>query len=760
MILIQLLPKLHNSLTHSKIPALAFWLVLIIVGGQQIFAQAAEDFSAPDKTVIYGKVHDKKGEPLIGVSLQVEGTYDGTVTDLDGSFHFSTAATGGARLIVSMFGFENVERNLSLAGTDSVTVDIEFGKETLSLEQVVVSDVRQIHTTDKARTTQLNRVEALTTAVDGNVQSAFQTMAGVQPAATTSGLFIRGGSGRESQAFVDGMLVDNFNYSSPSNTAGSARFSANMFKGTFLSTGGFSAKYGQAISGALVLETTDIPNKSSADIGISPLFGEAGFEKVNRKGNFSVGATGKYQNLGLFLRLMPSRKSFTQYPVTYEGTANVKWAPVEGTLIKSFGSIGDSKIGIFDQNLDNPTISDHTQLKNKNVFWQSTISHELSNQWTLTGGMGYGKRFTNVHQFISEEDLLPIEAGEFIREENMLSQARINLNHRHKSQTFDLGAEIQHRRDLIDVEEFTGIFNDTYGAAFIERAGTLFGRLHGRAGLRVEYSDLLSQTNFAPRMNLNYILGSKEQLFASWGVYHQRPATQQLYLTGGNLNFERAKHFTFGYNRNENKRSFRAELYRKEYDQLVLFDTDLENPSYNNTGKGYARGLDVFYRDRSLNKGTDIWLTYSYLDSERRYSHYPVSAQPNFAAKHVGNIVVKHFFQKQMINLSSTYTIGSGRPYYNPNRPLGEFNSDRTKTYHNVNFNIAYLPKSKKSFSVIVLTVYNAFNFEQTLNYEYSANDFNIRRAIGPLTERYLFLGYFVNFGIDRTDDIINQQLN
>jgi hypothetical protein len=113
-----------------------------------------------------------------------------------------------------------------------------------------------------------------------------------------------------------------------------------------------------------------------------------------------------------------------------------------------------------------------------------------------------------------------------------------------------------------------------------------------------------------------------------------------------------------------------------------------------------------------------------------------------------------------MLNVGATYTVASGRPYFNPNRPASEFNSDRTRAYHNVNFNIAYLPKTKKAFSVIVLTLYNAFNFDQTLNYEYSSTNFNVRRGIGPLTRRYVFLGFFINLGIDRTDDIINQQLN
>jgi hypothetical protein len=722
--------------------------------------QAALDFSVPGKIVLHGLVHDNKGEPLVGVSLQVEGTYDGITSELDGSFHFVTDAKEEALLIVSMFGFESVRRPLQFAGKDSLFLNIEFGKETLSLDEIVVSDVRRIHTTDKARTTQLNRIEALTTAVDGNVQSAFQTMAGVQPAGVSSGLFIRGGRGRESQAFVDGMLVDNFNYSSPSNTAGSARFSPNMFKGTFLSTGGFSAKYGQAISGALILETTDIPNKSSADIGISPLFGEVGFEKVNKKGDFSYGATGKYQNLGLFLSLMSNRKEFTSYPVTYEGTASLKWRPGEGTLVKTFASYGDSRLGIYDQNLDEPTQFDHTKLRNRNIFWQSTLTHDLSNRWTLTGGAGWGSRQTDVSGYSSGEDLIPSGQGFNVDEVNNLGQARVNFGYRNRGNTLDFGAEIQHRSDVVETEGVMGKLSDTYGAVFMERAGQVLGRLHGRGGLRVEHSSLLDQTHVDPRFNLNYILGKKEQLFVNWGVFHQRPDTRQLYQTEGLLNFERARHFTLGYNRQGNKRSFRAELYAKEYDELVLFDAAEGAIPYNNNGDGYARGVDIFYRDRTLSKGTDLWLTYSYVDAKRRFSHFPISAKPNFVASHVGNIVAKHFFQKQMLNVGATYTVASGRPYFNPSRPDSEFNSDRTRAYHNVNFNIAYLPKTKKAFSVIVLTLYNAFNFEQTLNYEYSSTNFDVRRGIGPLTRRYAFLGLFVNLGIDRTDDIINQQLN
>ncbi|MEL7163095.1 MAG: TonB-dependent receptor, partial [Bacteroidota bacterium] len=399
-------------------------------------------------------------------------------------------------------------------------------------------------------------------------------------------------------------------------------------------------------------------------------------------------------------------------------------------------------------------------LRNRNLFWQTTFSHEFSNRWTMTGGAGFGSRMTDIYLHSSDEEFTMVGQQQEVIEENQLSQARVNFNHRHKGETLDLGAEVQSRRDVIAAEGDGGLLQDTYGAAYAERAGQLFGRLQGRAGLRLEHSTLLDQTNVAPRMSLNYLINSKEQLFASWGTYHQRPATNRLYQTGGLLDFERAEHYTIGYNRNGNKRSFRAEIYRKEYDQLVRFDPGQQTVDYANTGNGHARGVDLFYRDRSLGRGTDLWFTYSFVDAERRYAHYPVAAQPSFVARHVGNVVLKHFFQKQLLNVGATYTLASGRPYYNPNRPEEEFNTDRTRPYHNLNVNVAYLPKTKKAFSVIVLTLYNAFNFDQTLGYEYSSTNLNVRRGIGPLTKRYLFLGYFVNFGIDRTDNIINQQLN
>ena len=52
---------------------------------------------------ISGVVRDEQGEPLIGVSVLIEGTTQGTITDFDGNFTLN--AQEGQTLEVSYMGY-------------------------------------------------------------------------------------------------------------------------------------------------------------------------------------------------------------------------------------------------------------------------------------------------------------------------------------------------------------------------------------------------------------------------------------------------------------------------------------------------------------------------------------------------------------------------------------------------------------------------------------------------------------------------------
>src|SRR5699024_11104206 len=66
-------------------------------------------YSGPSKTIfpvhpIEGKVTDSAtGEPLVGVSIKVKGTKNGTVTESDGSFQLEVEK--GAQLVISYLGY-------------------------------------------------------------------------------------------------------------------------------------------------------------------------------------------------------------------------------------------------------------------------------------------------------------------------------------------------------------------------------------------------------------------------------------------------------------------------------------------------------------------------------------------------------------------------------------------------------------------------------------------------------------------------------
>ena len=80
-----------------------------------------------------GTVADANGEPLVGVSILVKGTSNGTVTDLDG--HFKILAAPGDILEVSYIGY--VPQAVTV--TDTQPMKIVLTEDSQMLNEVVVT---------------------------------------------------------------------------------------------------------------------------------------------------------------------------------------------------------------------------------------------------------------------------------------------------------------------------------------------------------------------------------------------------------------------------------------------------------------------------------------------------------------------------------------------------------------------------------------------------------------------------------------------
>src|SRR5690554_1602278 len=100
-------------------------LLLIVGGGISLSAQ---------NRVISGKVFDAEQEPMVGVTVQLEGTSRGTITSEDGSFAFEVPS-GETILNVSFVGYITQNVKISANQTD---ITIYMAEDAVLLEEAIV----------------------------------------------------------------------------------------------------------------------------------------------------------------------------------------------------------------------------------------------------------------------------------------------------------------------------------------------------------------------------------------------------------------------------------------------------------------------------------------------------------------------------------------------------------------------------------------------------------------------------------------------
>ena len=90
-------------------------------------------FVAYAQKTVTGTVKDATGEPMIGVSILVDGTTIGGVTDFDGNFTIQNVPENGV-LKISYVGFK--DQKISVAGKSSI--DVTLQEDAMGLDEIVV----------------------------------------------------------------------------------------------------------------------------------------------------------------------------------------------------------------------------------------------------------------------------------------------------------------------------------------------------------------------------------------------------------------------------------------------------------------------------------------------------------------------------------------------------------------------------------------------------------------------------------------------
>ncbi len=283
------------------------------------------------QTKISGKVIDNTNQPLPGANVFIKDSYDGVSSNVDGSFSFTTEEEGDAFLVVSFVGYKTKEESILLAGSD-INIEIILEEEAKELGAVVIS-AGSFEASDENKAVILRPLDIVTTGADADIYSALETLPGTQQIGETEGLFVRGGSSAETVTIIDEMVVQKPFYTSVPDIPSRGRFSPFLFKGIIFSTGGYSAKYGQALSSALVLNTQDLADQTLTAINLMIL--GLGGAHVQRWEESSFAIEGAYYNLGPYVNTFEQRQEWDTAPLGFEGSMNYRLKTSKTGMLKA-----------------------------------------------------------------------------------------------------------------------------------------------------------------------------------------------------------------------------------------------------------------------------------------------------------------------------------------------------------------------------------------------------------------------------------------
>ncbi len=690
---------------------------------------------------ISGTVTDTKGKPLRGASVYLDNTLDGGTTDSAGNFRFLTSEKGAQALAVSAVGYNAGGQPLNIAA-DVADIKVQLKASAQQLDGVTVTAGAFEAGTDKGKTI-LSSLDIVTTAgSQADVVRAIQTLPGTQQQGTQSGLFVRGGDASEAAIIVDGLIAQDAFTSTAPGVAGRSRFSPFQFRGISFSSGGYSARYGQAMSSVLELTTLDMPDKSTVNLGLNMAGIYASGSKLWKHSSGDVTAT--YFNLSPFYGVASTNVDYYDVPKGSSGSARYAWKPNKNGILKVLGNYTHFSSGVRVPNPDSPGSVFPYGITNTNGYVNLSYNQRLKEKWNIYTAAAYAVNLDN------------IKAGNIpITQHNDRAQFRLEVKRYLPSKLNVLaGTEIQHfsYRKKIDLD--TAVYNldftETQVAGFVEAEWSPQRWIAIKPGIRAEHSSLLNQNTLSPRIALAIRSGMWGQIGLSAGSFYQLPDIPYLQY-GYRPRMQQAIHYIANYQWIKGDRTFRAEVYYKDYRSLTLehastFDANSFRNYYSapdNSGFGYAKGAELFWRDKKLIKNVDYWISYSYIDTRRLFRNYLSEAQPEFISDHNASLVAKYYIQKWTTQINLTYSYATGRPYYNPNNPV--FLGDRTPDYHNLSLAVNYLTHVKKWFTVLYGGVDNLTDQHNIFGYRYSSDGAHQYPQYPALFRSY-FIG--VNFSL------------
>lgn len=711
-----------------------------------------------NKIVIKGITVDDNNSPLPFVNIFVSSSFDVTSSDKNGNFEFITEIKDTIILNASIVGYKKFEKRIISKNQNEINLKIILKPTIIELKDVIVSASSFSNVEEKGL--QMTDMDILTTPGGAaDVFQAIKTLPGITQVQESAEIYVRGGDPNETITLIDQASLHH-PYTLESTYGGLfSNINVTLVKDMYFSSGAFSTKYGNALSGVLELQSKNEPENRLIMLGISLAASEVNIS-YPIKNNFGLIFSGRQSYTYPIFLINGGTNQFSVSPISrdfntilsykYSKTGRIKLNVLYANDEEEVNVDMPGYIDIFKGNSENKFINlHHSNVLFNNLVMKNSISFSRYDSYWDLGILNLARidknyKIRNDFDYIFSSEI-KISAGIEIERRNSTFKGTI------PSEDYDL------RKEAIG-ENLDALFNITRIGSYLELEKIDFINIKNlflTAGIRNDIINKLNLNWSDPRINLGYKINKENILSFGFGIFHQHPDARLYSQTDGNpdLKSMKAEHYILSFNHEINKNNnFRLEFYYKDYKNLPLEDTII---NYSNDGYGYAKGIDFIWKGNY--KNFSGWISYGFLDSKRKWLDYENLSSSDFDITHNFTAVIKYNFNLKY-EIGINYKFATGKPMtpvissvYHPEiniyEPVyGVDNSSRQKKYQRLDIRFTYLINLfKKYFTVFYIEGLNVLNIKNIFNYTYNFNYTEKKGIESNFGRRLLVFGMQIN---------------
>lgn len=302
----------------------------VLLGG----VSAGSTLFAQDRGGVAGiVVDDSTGAPLAGANILLDGTRYGTAAASDGRFRLTALPAGSYMLVCGHIGYAADSLEIMVPAHQVVQVQVRLSRRILAMAELEISAPREQYEQRSLEiqpsVARLAPRDILLTPTfgDPDLFRALQLLPGITSSNQASNqLHIRGGSPDQNLVRLDGARIFN-----PFHLFGlAANINPDIVENVTVSTGGYAARYGDALSGVI-----DVESRTA----------EKGFDARGSISLVSSSLTGSGRIGGQWNWLLSARRTYHDWAARLFGKelpyhffdlfAVLQWQPGERHSLKS-----------------------------------------------------------------------------------------------------------------------------------------------------------------------------------------------------------------------------------------------------------------------------------------------------------------------------------------------------------------------------------------------------------------------------------------